>query len=324
MLMLLALSGVLFGCGGKTGSSHQTAPIDAVRIDIDSGQADRLLAFYLGSYLGVEGGDPVAAGILEKREKTWYLRNPSSVSAAHPALKALYDRFQHANVLSSDTLEAFLDATYYQARQFPKTLDELSALHGQWTEPAWFRLDVQGSMVALPRRTWVRRSDIQQALEGMTSLQDPVVYPVGTLFVGEHVDEERVVETTFMRKRADGHWDFWVYDESGLLTDRVRKEPRDLIVPTRCTGCHFGDRAFEPERSFPGAARPGPAGPRGIDVPSAWRHSDLTAMLDEHARRSDTVLGLYATLYLAQAAAGQGDAAAEALLRSFGIESRTP
>ncbi|MDA0379572.1 MAG: hypothetical protein O2899_08775, partial [Bacteroidetes bacterium] len=67
-----------------------------------------------------------------------------------------------------------------------------------------------------------------------------------------------------------------------------------------------------------------PAGPRTLDVPPAWRNAGITALLDEHARRSDSVLGLYATLYLAEAAAGQGDEPARALLDRFGIERRSP
>ncbi|MDA0874528.1 MAG: hypothetical protein O3C45_05630, partial [Bacteroidetes bacterium] len=218
-------------------------------MDIDAAEADRLLGFYLGSYLGPEGGDPVAAGLLEKRENSWFLRSPSSVAGAHQALQSFFDRFREAGNVPADTLESFLRASYYTARQTPPTLDAFRQLSGAWSEPDWFRVDVTGSMVPAPRVTWVRREAIQHALEQLDAPDEPILYPVGTQFVGEHIEGERIVETTVMQKRADGYWDFWVYGADGVLTDRVRKEPRDLVVPTRCTGCHFGDRAFEPERS---------------------------------------------------------------------------
>ncbi len=53
---------------------------------------------------------------------------------------------------------------------------------------------------------------------------------------GEHRDQGEIVETTVMQKRADG-LGFWAYDASGQLLDRIRKEPRDMLIPTRCTGC---------------------------------------------------------------------------------------
>lgn len=318
----------MLGCGGGTGSEggadQPSGQPGAIRIEMESARADQLLGFYFGSYLGKDGGDPVAAGLLEKRENSWFLRSPRGITGAHPALRVLYDRFEAAGALSGDSLESFVEATYYAARQFPETLEQLKEVSGAWIEPAWFAVEVQGSMVSLPRRTWVQRNAIRSALEDMETLNDPVLYPAGTLFVGEHLDQDQVVETSVMQKRADGYWDYWAYDAEGNLTSRIRKEPRDLVVPTRCTGCHYGDRAFEPERSFPADARPGPAGPREVRVPPEWRNADLTARLDEHARRSDTILGLYATLYLAQAAAGQGDAAAETLLSRFGIEQRAP
>jgi hypothetical protein len=69
-------------------------------------------------------------------------------------------------------------------------------------------------------------------------------------------------------------------------------------VPTKCVGCHFGTRLFEPEKSFPVAARPGPDGPRGITVQNALPTPSMVGQLDEHRKRSDQILGLYGTLLL--------------------------
>lgn len=325
--MAWVVAATLAGCATENESNDSTglSEVDAtmIPIEFDGNEAGRLLRFYFGSFMGPQGGDPVAAGILEKRENSWYLRNPESIGGISGALMDLYSSSLEAGRLSEDELDAFVRSNYYQARSFPESLDEMKARHGSWSEPEWFRIDVQGSMVPLRRVTWVRRTDIESALDRMQTLADPVVYDPSTLFVGEHTDGDRVVETTLMHKRADGFWDYWAYDEEGRLTDLIRKEPRDMLIPTRCTGCHFGDRLFEPERSYPGMARPGPSGERALFIPEAWRNVELSATIQEHARRSDTVLGLYATLYLAEAAAQarSEDTIPSPYLERFGIES---
>ncbi|MDA0379392.1 MAG: hypothetical protein O2899_07855, partial [Bacteroidetes bacterium] len=156
-VVVLLLAGWLTGCAPGDAPSNEQAPSDAIRLDIDAAEADRLLGFYLGSYLGPEGGDPVAAGLLEKRENSWFLRSPSSVAGAHQALQSFFDRFREAGNVPADTLESFLRASYYTARQTPPTLDAFRQLSGAWSEPDWFRVDVTGSMVPAPRVTWVRR-----------------------------------------------------------------------------------------------------------------------------------------------------------------------
>ena len=313
------------GCSDASDRATGTAvgnDSGGVPIEFDAGQADRLLHFYFGSYLGPDGGDPVEAGILEKRENTWYLREPVADNDAYPFVSGLFEQASERGVLDADMLETFIQQTYYQARAVPATLEDFIQRVGQWQETDWFRVDVKGSMVPHLRSTWVQRGAILEALQGMESMSDPILYPVGTSFVGEHLLDGSVIETTVMQKRTDGYWDYWAYDAQGQLTNVIRKDPRDMIIPTRCTGCHYGDRAFEPERSYPGLARPGPSGERALYVPDAWRREDIANGLEEHARRSDTVLGLYATLFLAEAASGSGTPDAESVLARFGIQQR--
>ncbi len=288
-----------------------TAESDGIRIDVESADADRLLGFYFGGFARLSGGDPVEAGLLEKRKKTWFLRNEDAWSddmteVAKGHLSALLVSLDGKMQLVEEELESFVRTSYYDVRAFPTTLDSLKAHLGSWNEPSWFRISLRGSMVPLERTTWVRRSRIESALDRMSALGDSVIYEVGTVFIGEHRDQGEIVETTVMQKRADGFWDFWAYDASGQLLDRIRKEPRDMLIPTRCTGCHFGDRQFEPERSYPGFAQPGPRGERSLEIPEQWRNPVLATSIQEHARRSDTILGLYVTLYLAEAASSHG------------------
>ena len=298
--------------------------VDGHRVPILMGEADseRLVRFYVGSLLGGDVADPVSSGLLQKDGDGWYLGNPERAGIASAALlQSLYDDAREEGSLALKAMESFVQENYYAARGFPETLQAWVSQNGMWTEPEWFRLEVKGSMVPQRRITWVRRTDIEAALDSIQALSDPILYPVGTVFVGEHVQGKDVVETTMMRKRGDGLWDYLAYDEAGNLTDIVRKEPRDMLIPTRCTGCHYGNRLFEPERSFPAAAKPGPLGERAVFVPDSWRRSDIVTSIQEHARRSDTVLGLYATLYVAEAATGQSPdpRTSQALLSKFGI-----
>ena len=88
-------------------------------------------------------------------------------------------------------------------------------------------------------------------------------------------------------------------------------------VPCR-GGANLVRRLFEPERSFPGTEPEGPAGPRAVAVPDAWRDAAAAARFREHATRADGALGLYATLYLgrlrAERAAGRALAPEDAAL----------
>ena len=103
-----------------------------------------------------------------------------------------------------------------------------------------------------------------------------------------------------MLKREDGHWDFFAYGPDGTPTTETAARPRPLRVPTQCVGCHFGSKLYEPEKSFPAEAADGPHGPRVLHVDDAARKPDVVQFFDEHRKRSDHVLGLYATLLVSQ------------------------
>ena len=88
-------------------------------------------------------------------------------------------------------------------------------------------------------------------------------------------------------------------------------------------GCHFGDKLFEPEKSFPMRAEPGPHGPRQVYVEEDLRDEEIVRRFDEHRRRSDTVLGLYTTLFVsslrAERRAGTLDESDAVLLDSLDL-----
>jgi len=303
-LTMACLAFSLVGCR----STEDADPVseDLIAITWEGSDPERVLRFYLGSFLGMDGGDPVSQRILVKRGNSWYLRPRVDVPEADPALKAWLESIAAQSTdrrsVDRDRFETLMLDSYYQARNAPKTLDALRQDAGVWSdESGWFSLEVTGSMSPYRRNVWVKNSALESALYRMNSLEDAIMYDVGTTFIGEHLDDGQVVETTVMRKRGDGFWDYFAYDRDGMLVSSIEKEPDNMLVPIQCTGCHYGTRLFEPERSFPAAARPGPRGERAVHVGEDLRIPTISSALQEHARRSDTILGLYATLYVSRA-----------------------
>ena len=308
---------VLAGCGGGGPVDVQTAEAVPLRLDRDA--PEKLLGSVLGAYAGPDGGDPVAAGLLS-RDGDGYVLHPQALPEA--ARAALADA-NGDGAVDWDELAAMLEATYVDARAFPPTVDALRLLADfRAGEPDWFTVEVDGVMTAARRRIHVPTAALRTAMAAFPEA-GTLAYPAGTWIVGEHVADGEVVETTVKRRRADGFWDFAVYGPDGALAPATQTEPRPLRVPTQCTGCHLGRRLFEPEKSFPAEASDGPFGPRAVYVPDAWRSAEATALFDEHARRDDGVLGLYATLYagrlLAARDAGTLAAADRQLLDALGL-----
>jgi len=292
-ILAVAVSGCMNG-------SEQGSSDISVRINLDKGDEGRLLAYYLGSYLGSEPTDPVSAGLIQERGKSWFLLPPAGVQSADSSLQVLFEEGSEKGEIDWDLFEAFILDTYYDVRSVPATLTELTDQTGNWRgDKSWFSITVQGSMSPYLRRVSVKRSALDTALDSLNSVKDAILYPLGTVFIGEHLDVfDQVVETTVMRKRVDGYWDYFAYDADGQLASEIEKDPENMNVPTRCTGCHLGNRQFEPEKSYPVTPAPGPRGERRIHVSESTRNAGVTTALREHSRRSDTILGLYATVYL--------------------------
>lgn len=262
---------------------------DRLALDLDRPDPEPVVDLVLGALLGPDGGDPVAAGLATRAGDAWTL-DGAAIAARAPAGAPALDANANGTV-DDDELAAFATATYAAARAFPATLNGF----GLDTASA-FALDVTGVMTTARRRTYVPLSALRSALGGYRAAGDRLVYPAGTVVWGRHALPDG--ETTLMRKRADGVWDFAVYDRAGRLASATTGAPRPLRAPMQCIGCHAGSRLFEPERSFPSDAPTGPDGPRAVHTDA--RSAAATAFFDEHRKRSDGLLGLYATVYATQ------------------------
>ena len=292
------------------------APQGQIEIVLDKPDSERLLRFYFGSYVE-GGGDPFEAGILSQRGQRFYA-DPAALEVLHPGMGSLLTRRARANILSWDSLGSFLAGTYYQVRGLPPTL---AAFKARWPYTDWLAFDVDGPMTHARRRIYVEEAALLEALDGYLSSGQRLLYPDGTAIAADHYIDSTLIEHTAMVRRSDGHWDFVTYAADGTLAATTKALPRALNTPLQCVGCHFGSKQFEPERSFPQNASPGPEGVRAYYVGHDARDPEVTQYFAEHARRSDTVLGLYGTIYVSRLRAGRDSLsdANRALLEFLGL-----
>lgn len=295
----------IYGCSDAGGEVE--LPASFIRVDIDKSDPERLLGYYFGGYVTPEPADPFDAGILADTLGHLFVHIDSLSSHFPGAASHLADQNGN-NRLNWEELESFFDATYYRARGLPLTVDSLLRDVGYASEdPAWMRVEIDGVMTSARRKLAVPYESIRHAIERYWENEEKLIYPNGTTIIGEHVLRDSVAETTIMRKREDGYWDFAVYNAGDSLAPSTLTPPRELKSPVQCVGCHFGSKVFEPEKSFPAKAEPGPHGPRQIYVDDAFRDPEVMKLFDEHRKRSDTILGLYTTLFVAQLRQQQRD-----------------
>lgn len=289
---------LLLLAAGCAPSESRDLPESYLRVVIDKDEPAQLLRYYLGGYVSPQPADPFEAGLAERQGSRLYV-NTAALEKHYP--DAPLADIDANGRLDWEEFERFIDETYYHARSAPRTLDSLRAAVGLAAgDEDWMTLEVDGVMTTARRRIFIREAAIIQALRNYERNGEEIIYPAGTTIVGEHYLNDRRAETTVMRKREDGFWDFFVYGADGSLAVSTSTPPKELKSPVQCVGCHFGNKLFEPEESFPVQARPGPHGPRQIYVADSLRSEELVRFFDEHRKRSDTVLGLYSTIFVAK------------------------
>ena len=295
------LASILVACNDTSSAAGGSeVEADEIQIALDKSNPERLLRNYFGGYAAAAGGDPFEAGLLVEREGNYYL-DAEVLSELHADLGIVLQAAHEQRRLDWDALSSFLNKTYYGVRALPSTLAELRQEVPYLDEDhTWFRVEIDGVMTAARRIVYVEKDALRAALRGYFEQNEQLIYPAGTTIIGEHHLDGVHAETTVMRKREDGYWDFFTYDETGRLAPITNTPPRNLKTPTQCVGCHFGSKQFEPERSFPGEAPPGPNGPRAIHVGNDHRDAEVVRFFQEHSKRSDTVLGIYNTLFVTQ------------------------
>lgn len=287
---------------------------EQLEVTLEGESAQRLLRFYFGSYTSE---DPFEAGLLEKRGDRFYV-DLSVLREYGPELARELKAKASGGVVSPDSLRTAVQMTYYHARNLPEKLSEFNE---RWVTDNAITFEVHGPVTNYLRRITLSESALQSAIWNYYQNGEKIRYAVGTAVKAEHLRGTRVVETTAMVRRSNGFWDFVTYDSTGTLASHTLPNDRALATPTQCAGCHFGKKGFEPEQSWPlepakapGDIRKWYTGPRDIEV---------AEFFSEHLRRSDTLLGLYATTYVsnlrARRGAGTLDSSAIALLNHLGL-----
>lgn len=298
--ILLVFLVLTVGACGTPEAGSEEAVSSRIEIDLDKADPERLLRYYFGGYVGPDGGDPFETGLLTAEAGRFYI-DVTALETGHPGLGTSLGEAAGDRRLDWDELAGFLNVSYYTARNLPSTLDAFRAEtpYGD-AEASWFHVELDGVMSTARRHVYIAEDALRAALRGYQAQDGQLFYPVGTVIVGEHRLSGVHVETTVMRKRSDGFWDFFTYGPDSTLAAQTQALPRALKTPTQCVGCHFGAKLFEPERSFPAAASPGPHGPRAFYIDEALRDREVVVFFDEHRKRSDTVLGIYNTLFVAR------------------------
>ncbi|NNE70260.1 MAG: hypothetical protein HKN29_07830 [Rhodothermales bacterium] len=282
-------------------------------LDLESRNPEQMAAFFLGAYGDADEVEAALSG------SSIHL---DSLSLFAPELAGRLAEAAQGGTVTREAFSEAITATYRRAAGIPSDVAGMWSLvkgagerpgdsgagldppdasdvadGGALLDSRWLTYEVTGSMTEYRRRIHVQRDDLRSAL-GEYLESGALRYPAGTVIVGEHLEDGRTVETTFMQRRRDGFWTFGAYDATGAATDSIAGSPDPLGVPGDCYGCHYGTRLFEPERSFPAAARPGPDGERAVHVGEDLRNLAVVSRLQEHARRSDGLLGIPATLYV--------------------------
>lgn len=279
-------------------------------------EGERRAAFYL-SLLA-----PDRAGSLLRRDGERVLLRAEPVRQLAPELAALLDSASAGTPprLNGHGWHTFARPLVAASVHFPATLDGLYPEGLPHNRPqAYFSFSLYGSMAPVARRLYVPLAALHRGLLDYFAAGERLRYPPGTVITGYHLSEAgQVLEYTVKRRRADGYWDFAVYDRDGKLSDRMLTSDEPVQAPFQCVGCHISDRQFEPEKSFPGKASR--FADEEILLPPALADSAIARYLDEHRKRADNVLGLYGTIYLAhlrQLAAGERSPEQAAIYRQF-------
>jgi len=274
---LLVMAVLASGCGGTP------------QVRVSDVENPAVLEHYLGLMVG---GDPYTLGVLSGSDRG-YVIDADRLATRRSGLDRLLNRYLDRRHLEWDSLLTFAAAAYDRIRQMPDHVDQL---HKDLPADEVLIFEVHGPMTRYLRRITIPKSALHQALNAFSLNRRQLVYPIGTTIVARHLDDSVPVETTAMYKRPDGYWEFGTYDRAGRRVAATHANPRALVTPKQCVGCHLGTRLFEPEKSFPA---PAPAGPDGVrHWYTSARDPVVTQLFSEHERRSDTVLGLYATVYV--------------------------
>lgn len=273
-----------------------SSPPDRIFIPLEGSQGRTIARFYSGMVQG-------------NTSEEWILEDSTGLSIRLRALRTLSAQLASTldeirdgrDHLERDQWNRFLQAVVEQSTSLPGSLAELfpSGLP-HTTEDSYFRLKVYGAMTTLLREIYVPRQALEDGLLNYWDRGGMLQYPAGTVIAAYHKNSSgETLEVTVKKRRSDGFWDFGVYDSSGRNVRHSSSPPTPYAAPVQCVGCHLGNMLYEPEESFI-IGREGKTEGEYLVLGNHPRNPKIVELLDEHARRSDHVLGVYGTVYLTE------------------------
>ena len=308
------------------------------------------LLYALQTLLGRPPGAPdVLSGrvVVQDGRATWIdLGRLETAQAA--LLRGIAEQTPPDDEVGLDEIEAVLAARYAGLSAPYPTLEDLRRAHPYRDNPEWLVVPVDSATFQRRRILHIAKDRIADALMAYGANGDRVLFPEGTVIVAESLDRTGAfVEAEVLRKRADGFWNFAVYDQAGRLADRTvafdeegRPSARPgFRVPGDCAMCHRLDRldasgdatapVRAPVRGFfhllPGEVPQVPLGPEYHD------HMAFTELTEATHRAKDGVFGPYGSLLLSELAGRKrlgrltpGDRARYLRLRPLHPELLTP
>lgn len=267
---------------------------ERVRLPLEGSQGKMIASFYAG--LMKEG----AAEELILEDSTGLSLRIGLLQNLSPRLASTLNEIRNGkDRLERDEWSQFIRAVVEQSSPFPRSLEELfpSGLPPA-KEDSYFRLKVYGAMTTLLREVYVPKHALEDGLLKYWDRGGMLRYPAGTVIAAYHKNSSgATLEVTVKKRRGDGFWDFAVYDSSGSNVRQTVSPPIPYTAPMQCVGCHLGTKLYEPEESF--LVGKEDAESELLLVDKRLRNEKLIRLLDEHNRRSDHVLGVYGTVYLA-------------------------
>jgi hypothetical protein len=173
-----------------------------------------------------------------------------------------------------------------------------------WPEDeAWVPLLLtQSQVTGSRRRLWFHKDAVTAGLldhaGGSGFEAAPVIYPRGTVFFAEQLDQDgSAFDTEVLVTREGETPEFLLFDRDGA---RSHAE-----VPAACIDCHTGDAFFQPMMSFPTEPRA-----QRLEVDDTWRNVAITRHFLEAYHRGEGTFTPYAALWLSKLRA---DAASDRL-----------
>ena len=278
--------------------------------------------YHLQTLLGATPKSPnvMKGEIIRRRGKFLWLDLTKVPQEKAALFKQIAARSRPADEMSLDEIQAYLQDHYYELTKPYPNLEALFRDHPYRDNPDWLTIPVDSATFSRRRVLRINKDRIADALITYFNFQDRLIFPEGTVIVAESQEKSgKFLDAEVLRKRADGFWNFAVYDAQGRLVKKAiafnedgepAPEKPGFVVPDSCALCHRLDRldlsgdpespALSPVRGYFHRL---PARVPQIHLgPEYYDHMAFTELTEANGKAKDGVFGVYGSLLLSELA----------------------